>query len=287
MQFIEIKARAKINLSLDVLRKRPDGYHDVEMIMQTVKLHDTVRIDVIPSGIELSCKSRYVPSGADNIAYKAAHLLLGKYNTGKGVKIRIEKKIPVAAGLAGGSSDAAAVLTGLCKLFSITIDQGELMALGRQIGADVPFCIQGGTMLAQGIGDELSRLGDLPRTNIVLVKPHIGVSTPWVYQNLRLENIHKHPDTKLLTDCISRGDSKSVAFNMCNVLETVTAEKYSIINQLKSKLVDHGALGSMMSGSGPSVFGIFPDRSSAEKACEKMKDARLDCMVTETFNGER
>lgn len=287
MQSIEIKARAKINLSLDVLRKRPDNYHDLEMIMQTIELHDIIRMEVIPEGIDISCNMQWVPTGPENTAYKAANLILGKYKINKGVKIRIEKKIPVAAGLAGGSSNAAAVLRGVSALFSLPLDTDSLADLGRQIGADVPFCIKGGTMLAQGIGDVLTPLKSFPPTPIVLVKPRIGVSTPWVYKNLKLDSVTRHPDTKMLVDAVNRGDVVAVAGNMCNVLETVTIPKYGIIAGIKEKLQKLGAAGSMMSGSGPTVFGIFKDAAGALYAYENIKDEKLECFVTGTFNEER
>lgn len=282
MDSIEIKARAKINLSLDVLKKRPDGYHEVKMIMQTIDLCDRVIIDIVDGDIEVTSDSKWIPSGRDNIAYKAAKLIAEEFEISKGVSIKIEKKIPVAAGLAGGSSDAAAVLNGMNQLFSLGLGENELMLLGKQIGADVPYCIKGGTMLAEGIGEILTELKQMQEVNVVLVKPKIGVSTAWVYNNLELDKIMDRPDTDALIVAISNGRVDVLARDMRNVLETVTVGKYGIISEIKSKLVELGALGSMMSGSGPTVFGIFEDIATAQNAYEKIKCDRWECFLTKT-----
>ncbi|MCX7749842.1 MAG: 4-(cytidine 5'-diphospho)-2-C-methyl-D-erythritol kinase [Clostridia bacterium] len=280
---VELKAHAKINLSIDVLRKRPDGYHDVRMIMQTVELHDKVIIEEIDNGIDVVCESRWIPSGSGNIAYKAANLLINEYKISRGVRIKIDKKIPVSAGLAGGSSDAAAVIKGMDKLFSLNLPEQELLRLGKQIGADVPYCIKGGTMLAEGIGEILTELSPLARTDIVLIKPRIGVSTPWVYKNLNLDEIKERPDIDLIIEDIKENRVGNIARNMKNVLETVTIPKYTVIHDIKNQLVELGAVGSLMSGSGPSVFGIFESKEAAKKAFEKIKNERWDSFLTETL----
>lgn len=282
MKSIEINAKAKINLSLDVTDKRPDGYHNVKMIMQTIDLHDKVVIEEIPSGMEIACNSPYVPSNCENIAYKAAALIADKYTVKSGIRITIDKRIPVAAGLAGGSSNAAAVLRGMNTLFSLGIDQTELMELGKQIGADVPYCIKGGTSLAEGIGEILTELPCLSGVDIVLVKPRVGVSTPWVYRNLDLSKVSSRPDTDLLIKAVAEKDVESIAGNMKNVLETVTIPRYKIIDIIKMRLLELGALGSMMSGSGPSVFGIFGDRRTAERAYRSINKSRWECFLTKT-----
>lgn len=282
MSSIELKARAKINLSLDVTGKRADGYHEVKMVMQTVKLHDVVVLEPVQDGIEVVCNNRWIPSGPGNIAYKAAELLIDKCNIKSGIRIIIDKKIPVAAGLAGGSSDAAAVLKGMSRIFSLGLDEAELMSVGKQVGADVPYCIKGGTMLAEGIGELLTPLNPLPPTDVVLIKPRIGVSTAWVYKNLELDKIVTRPDTGMLIKAISDNKIEILAKNMTNVLETVTAKKYDIIKEAKERLIELGAIGSMMSGSGPSVFGIFVDNQSAERAFKAAKDDRWECFLTET-----
>lgn len=282
MRFIELEARAKINLSLDVLRKRPDGYHDLKMIMQTVALHDDVRVGTAREGVEVFCSTDLVLSGRENIAYKAAALLISHCGLKSGVRIEIEKKIPIAAGLAGGSTDAAAVLKGMNRLFSLGLSDTDLMVLGKRVGADVPYCIKGGTALAEGIGEVLTELTSMPRVEIVLVKPSISVSTPWVYKNLDLNRVNERPDTEKLIEAIKNRDITLLSRNMRNVLETVTGEEYPIISEIKGRLMELGAEGSMMSGSGPTVFGIFRDKQMAQMACDKIKDDRWQCILTHT-----
>ncbi|AUS98466.1 4-(cytidine 5'-diphospho)-2-C-methyl-D-erythritol kinase [Clostridium thermosuccinogenes] len=284
MDSTELKARAKINLSLDVLGRRPDGYHDVKMVMQTIELHDRIFIEVIEKGIEIECSAPWVPNDKGNIAYKAAEQLIERFGIKKGVKIRIDKNIPVAAGLAGGSSDAAAVLKGMNSLFKLDLTEKELMDIGKTIGADVPFCIRGGTMLAEGIGEILTQLDPLPVTNIVLIKPKIGVSTAWVYENLNVKKLTSRPNTNIIINSIANGNIKKLAQNMKNVLETVTSGKYEVIGEIKQKLVELGALGSMMSGSGPTVFGIFSDKAAAMRAYEAMESNRWDRYITTTVS---
>lgn len=289
MNSICIKARAKINLSLDVLGKREDGYHDVKMIMQSISLHDKVFLNFTDDkDIKISCDKRWVPSNSDNIAYKAAKILIDKFNLNKGVDIKIAKNIPVAAGLAGGSADAAAVLKGMNEMFSLDLKQEELMQIGKTIGADVPFCVKGGTMLAEGIGEVLTEIEPLKNVDIVLIKPRFSVSTAWVYKNLNFEKIILRPDTDDIISLIENRDLQNLGKKMVNVLEAVTIEKYEIIREIKEKLVKLGAFGSMMSGSGPTVFGIFQDRFAAQKAYEELnRDDRWDCILTETFYEER
>jgi 4-diphosphocytidyl-2-C-methyl-D-erythritol kinase len=283
MKLVELKAGAKINLSLDVLSRRVDGYHEVKMIMQTLELHDDVIIEQIKEGIKVYCNSPWVPSNNQNIAYKAAELVMGLYGIKSGVSINIVKNIPVAAGLAGGSSNAAAVLKGLNEMFSLGIREQELMALGKQIGADVPYCIKGGTMLSEGIGEILTKLSQIPKTHIVLVKPKIGVSTAWVYKNLDLTKLKSRPETDLLIKAISEKDIQYIASNMKNVLESVTIPKYPIIDEIKKKMISSNALGSMMSGSGPTVFGIYKDEKAAQSAWNVLRtDSRWESVLTHT-----
>ena len=282
MASMELLAYAKINLSLDVLGKREDGYHELRMVMQSIGLHDVVSIEKVAAGITVSCNSRWVPSDLDNIAGKAALLITGKYGIKDGLKIHIKKSIPVAAGLAGGSTNAAVVLQGINDLFSLGMSNTELMALGKQIGADVPFCMAGGTMLAEGIGEKLTALAGFSGVNLVLLKPKIGVSTAWVYKNLDIGKIVDRPDTEMLIDALAGGDINKVAVNMRNVLEGVTIPKYKVVQEAKERLMMLGASGSMMSGSGPAVFGIFPDRHTAKKAYDAAKDSRWDRFLTFT-----
>ncbi|OPX45791.1 4-diphosphocytidyl-2-C-methyl-D-erythritol kinase [Ruminiclostridium hungatei] len=279
---ISLKAHAKINLSLDVLSRRDDGYHTLQMIMQTIQLHDTITLEKIPSGVEIICEAPYVPDNSSNIAYKAAEAMLQQYNIQAGVKIEITKKIPVAAGLAGGSTDAAAVLKGINMLFELGIEPAEMMRLGKTIGADVPYCIMGGTALAEGIGEILTSLPPAGNIPLLLVKPRIGVSTAWVYKSLEVKKITGKPDTKLLMSAISAGDISTLALNMKNVLESVTCKRFPVIENIKKDLIRHGALGSMMSGSGPTVFGIFEDVEKAEYAFDKLKNSKHECILTHT-----
>lgn len=286
MAILEVLAHAKINLSLDVLRKREDGYHELKMILQTVELHDTVRIETTDDdGIMLECDVKWVPRDGRNTARKAAQLLMDHCEIKSGIKIVIEKRIPVAAGLAGGSSDAAAVLRGLNKLFSIGLDNNELRTLGKQVGADVPYCIEGGTKLAEGIGERLTTLPDCSGIDIVMVKPRLSVSTAWVYGNLKAAEIIQkdRPDTELVMKALAAKDIPMAAAHMKNVLELVTIPRYGIVQEAKDRLLSSGALGSMMSGSGPTVFGIFSDPIVASRACgELSKDNRWECFRTRT-----
>lgn len=270
MNCIELKAPAKINLSIDVLSKRPDGYHNVQMIMQSISLYDRVIIEEIKSGIEIKCNNPNIPCDEKNIAFKAAKIIMETHNISSGVKITLFKKVPHSAGLAGGSTDAAAVLKGINTIFELGLNNNALAEYGKNIGSDVPFCINGGTMLAEGIGEMLTKLEPLLETYIVLIKPKISVSTAWVYSNLNLSEITERPDTSFLINAIKEKNIESVAKNMKNVLESVTIKEYPIIAQIKQKLIDLGAAGSIMSGSGPSVFGVFLDRKQAEYAFETM-----------------
>jgi 4-diphosphocytidyl-2-C-methyl-D-erythritol kinase len=287
MGSIELKAHAKVNLSLDVTGKRDDGYHDVCMIMQSIELHDRVIIEKTESGIDVESSWSWVPSGNMNIAYKAAKLLFEHAGIGSGVRVYIEKRIPVAAGLAGGSSDAAAVLAGVNRLFGFNLDREILESLGKRVGADVPFCMRGGTMLAQGIGEVLTPLKPLKGVDIVLIKPRVSVSTAWVYSSLRLDSSILRPDTEKLVQYVNERRIDMLAGNMRNVLESVTAKKFSIIDFAKKRLLGLGALGSMMSGSGPTVFGIFQDTCTARRAYSELrKDKRWECILTYTVCGE-
>lgn len=287
MQQIYIKARAKINLTLDVVGKRPDGYHDIRMIMQTVNLYDRIimRKMKVP-GIRLVTNLQWLPVDDKNLAYQAAVLMKNHFGISEGVFIDLRKKIPVAAGLAGGSSDAAAVLVGINKLFQIDASRQELMLLGEQLGADVPYCILRGTALAEGIGEKLTKLPTMPECFIVLAKPPISVSTPYVYKNLDLNAIQNRPDTENVIRALERGDLHTIAGGLCNVLETVTAKEYPIIEEIKEILIKYGAIGTIMSGSGPSVFGLFTHKETAIKASYQLKlqNKARDVFVTNTFN---
>ncbi|NMA82680.1 MAG: 4-(cytidine 5'-diphospho)-2-C-methyl-D-erythritol kinase [Epulopiscium sp.] len=290
MRELYLRARAKINLTLDVTGKREDGYHDVEMIMQTVNLYDELWIQrIYAPTIRLHSNLKWLPRDQRNLAYQAAQLMRDTYGFTDGVYIYLKKRIPVAAGLGGGSSDAAAVLVGLNKLFNLKITQEELMALGLQLGADVPYCILRGTALATGIGEKLTALAPMPRCWVVLAKPDIYISTAQVYGNLKLENIKKRPSTQQVIEAIQKGELEEVASGLYNVLETVTGKDYEVIGQIKKFLNKHGSLGSIMSGSGPTVFGIFNDKEKARYAARQLREQNMarQVFVTTIFNEER
>ena len=257
---------AKINLTLDVLSKRPDGYHNVEMIMQTVSLYDLILVDKTEKNISISTNLKYLPVNEKNIAYKAA-LEFFKYTsiTG-GCKIMIHKNIPVAAGLAGGSGNAAAVLCSLDKLYNTNLSSDELMDIGSKLGADVPYCIIGGTALATGIGEILTPLPSIPKCNILMVKPPISVSTAAIYEAIDAAEIDKRPNTNAMIDALAQKDLISVAQNLSNVMGNVTETIHPIVKGIRRKMLMNGALGAVMSGSGPTVFGIFPDYETAKKS---------------------
>jgi len=284
MDQITVKARAKINLSLDVLKKREDGYHEIRMIMQLIELHDIISIKAIPRGIQVITNKPWLPGDRRNIAYRAAEFLISRYGIDSGVRISIKKNIPVSAGLAGGSADAAAVLKGINELFNLHLSEEEMLKAGTSLGADVPYCIKGGTVLAEGIGERLTELERLRTLNLVLVKPRVSVSTKWVYENLDLAEIKDRPDIDGIAEAIGRDDIDFLCSNMKNVLETVTARKYGVIGEIKRLLIELGAKGSMMSGSGPTVFGIFLDKQSAQNAFNFLKSKNWSCYLTQTFN---
>ena len=253
---ILVKAPAKINLSLDVLHKRPDGYHEVEMVMTTIDLADRIELSLHDEDrIVIQSHNRFVPDDQRNLAYQAAHLLKERFQVKKGVVIGIEKTIPVAAGLAGGSSDAAATLRGLNKLWNLGLTLDELAVLGAEIGSDVSFCVYGGTALATGRGEVVEQLPAPPTCWVVLAKPFIGVSTAEVYRRLNVDSI-QHPPTKDMITAIEKGDFKGVCNSVGNVLEDVTLSLYPEVAQIKDQMKRFGADAVLMSGSGPTVFSL-------------------------------
>lgn len=251
-----MKAPAKINLSLDVLYKRPDGYHEVEMIMTTIDLADRIELSCLPHNeIKITSQNRFVPDDQRNLAFQAAKLLKDRFHVTDGVQINIEKTIPVAAGLAGGSSDAAATLRGLNKLWRLGLTLDELADLGAEIGSDVSFCVYGGTALAKGRGERITQLPAPPSCWVVLAKPLIGVSTADVYRRLSLEGI-THPNTGAMIDAIHHNNFVDVCKNVGNVLEDVTLKLYPEVAQIKDQMYRFGADAVLMSGSGPTVFAL-------------------------------
>lgn len=273
---VELKALAKVNLGLDVLGRRENGYHDVRMVMQTIYLYDNVTIRKTDKpGIKLETNLFYLPSNENNIAYKAAKMLMDEFDIQQGVQIVLDKHIPVSAGMAGGSSNAAAVLVGMNRLFSLGLSQKELMKRGVSLGADVPYCVMRGTVLAEGIGEILTPLPPLPKCYVLVAKPGISVSTQMVYEKLDAQTIEKHPDIDGILQGLEEQDIRKVATSMGNVLEAVTIREYPIIEEIKTAMKEAGALNAMMSGSGPTVFGIFEDRKMAREAQQKLKQMHV------------
>lgn len=273
---LKLKAMAKINLGLDVLRRREDGYHDLRMVMQTIYLYDQIEImESGKPGIEVVTNVPYLPVNEDNLVFRAARLLFDEFGIEQGLRIRLKKYIPVAAGLAGGSSDAAAVLVGVNRLFGLKLSRKELMERGVKIGADVPYCVMRGTALAEGIGDVLTRLPDAPDLYVVLAKPPVHVSTAFVYKNLRAGELKTHPDIDAQVKAIREGDAGAMAKHMGNVLETVTIPAYPVIDEIKTCMKRAGAVNAMMSGSGPSVFGLFDEEDRAKAAYKELSEGSL------------
>ena len=273
---IKLKALAKINLGLDVLGRRENGYHDVRMIMQSIYLYDNVTIEKQEEpGIKLVTNLHYLPIDEKNIAYKAAKMLMDEFQISCGVKIVLDKHIPVAAGMAGGSSNAAAVLVGMNRLFGLKLSQQDLMDRGVKLGADVPYCVMRGTVLAEGIGEILTPLDPMPKCYVLIAKPAIGVSTKVVYEKLHSKENENHPDIDSILDGLKEQNLEKIAASMGNVLESVTIDDYPIIDDIKQVMMEAGALNAMMSGSGPTVFGIFADKKTAKEAQRKMRNSNL------------
>ena len=286
MNKITILTPAKINLSIDVMGRLKTGYHTVEMIMQSIGLYDIVTVKKIKSGISISCEHPYVPNNRRNIAWKAAEAFFAQYPEKGGAYIKIEKRIPVSSGLAGGSTNAAGVLKALNKLYGNFFSDLQLTELSRSLGADVAFCLNGGTQLARGIGDELTVLPDFTGVHLVLVKPSYPISTPFVYKNLDLEKMGERPDILGLINSITEFDIRSVATGMRNVLESVTIKMHPDLGHILNRFMEYGAIGSRMSGSGPTVFGLFEDEERAKFAKEQFKDYQFVCQTKTIGKGE-
>ena len=285
MEKLTISVPAKINISINVKNKLASGYHSVETIMQTINLFDTITVEKAPSGICIQCENQGIPSNQENIAWKATEMFFTKCPHKEGAKITIKKNIPISSGLGGGSSDAAGVLKALNTLYGNCLTDMQLIRLTRQLGSDVSFFLSGGTQYAKGKGDEITKLPDLDGIHVLLVNPGFPVSTQWVYENLDLNNLGERPNISKLISAIESMDINYIAANMRNVLESVTLKKYPEINTIMEKLTELGALGSRMSGSGPTVFGIFPDEASAEAAKEEFLKQYKDVYHTITIGG--
>ena len=288
MEQLTRKAYAKINLGLDVLRRRPDGYHEVKMIMQTVDIYDTLTFRKLEER-ELSEKEKSstepviriysdhetLPCNKSNLIYKAAALVMKIYEIKSGVAITLEKRIPIAAGMAGGSTDAAAVFHGLNELFELGMSPDEMKGMGVTIGADVPYCIMGGTALSEGIGEILTRLPAPPKAYLLVAKPDINVSTKFVYENLHADTLSYHPDIDGMAAALKEGSLEGITDRMGNVLETVTEKEYPVIARIKEEMKKAGAENALMSGSGPTVFGIYRQKEIAQKAYGILKEQGL------------
>lgn len=273
---MRLRAFAKINLGLDILRKREDGYHEVRMIMQTIQMYDVLEMKKVKKpGISLSVNYPYIPSDERNLVYKAAKLLMDEFQVKEGVDICLEKFIPVAAGMAGGSSDAAAAMVGINHLFKLGLSEKDLMDRAVNIGADVPYCIMRGTALAEGIGEKLTRIAQVPDCYVLIGKPGIGVSTKTAYESLQLDKIQSHPDIDGMIRDIENGNLLAMTDKMGNVFESGIIRKYPVIGEIKDLMEASGALKAMMSGSGPTVFGIFGDREKMEAAAAVLRQSNL------------
>lgn len=273
---MKLRALAKINLGLDVIGRLDNGYHEVRMIMQTINMYDQIQMKKSRKpGIRITTNLSYVPTNENNLVYKAAIMLIEEFQIKQGVDIELYKVIPVAAGMAGGSADAAATLIGMNRLFKLNLSNQELMDRGVRIGADIPYCIMRGTALAEGIGEELSPLSPMMDCFILIGKPSISVSTKYVYEALDAKEITNHPNIDGIIRALEDRDLKGLCSGMGNVLEEVTVERHPIITQIKNHMLEYGAVGAMMSGSGPTVFGIYDDEKKAKVAYEALKESQL------------
>ena len=284
---MQLRALAKINLGLDVVRKREDGYHEVRMIMQTIQMYDLLKIDKCSEpGIHLTTNLPYVPCDERNLVYKVAKLLMDEFEIRQGVIMNLKKFIPVSAGMAGGSSDAAAALVGMNRLFGLKLSMKDLMKRGVTIGADVPYCIMRGTALAEGIGEILTPLSPVPFCYILIGKPGINVSTKTAYENLNLSQIQQHPRIDSMIEAIQAQDLREMAGLMENVFEPGIIREYPVVQNIKDLMLEGGAFNAMMSGSGPTVFGVFDSRRKMEKTAQKLRESHLAKTVfaTKVFN---
>lgn len=290
MKEISVKALAKINLGLDVVRRREDGYHEVRMVMQTIHLFDRLEMRKTGTGkITMTTNLSFLPTNENNLVYKAARLLMDEFQIKDGIDVKLHKHIPVAAGMAGGSTDAAAVLYGMNRMFDLGLSREELMQRGVKLGADVPYCVMRGTALAEGIGEKLTALPPMVKCPVLIAKPPISVSTKFVYENLKLNDKTVHPDIDRLVEDIKAKDLAAIAADMGNVLETVTIPNYPVIAEIKEHMMAHGAVNSMMSGSGPTVFGLFDNEDTAAAAYEAMQESGLakQIYLTSIYNNAR
>lgn len=287
---MKVKALAKINLGLDVIRKREDGYHEVRMIMQTIQMYDVIHLyKAARPGIRLHTNLPYIPTDERNLVYKAAKLLMDEFHIRRGLRIDLQKFIPVSAGMAGGSSDAAATLVAVNRLFHLRLTKRELMRRGVSIGADVPYCVMRGTALAEGIGEKLTMLPAAPDCYVLVGKPALNVSTKQAYESLCLPEITDHPDIYSLAQAIQDNDLRAMLPHMENVFEPGLTKENPVIGQIKELMLENGAFHAMMSGSGPTVFGLFHSWEKQQKAANVLRESQLAKTVfaTRFFNSRR
>ena len=279
-----MEGRAKINLTLDILGTREDGFHEVAMVMQAVGLSDELTLEKREApGVGLSIDVPWLRADEKNLAYRAAKLMQEEYHLPGGVEIHLTKRIPMAAGLAGGSADAAAVLRGMDELYELGAGDEKLCELGARLGSDIPFTLMGGTMLATGRGEVLRRLPDFPETFVVLAKPHVSVSTAWAYGAYDAHPAEQHPDNDAMIHAIEAGDRRKAASFLCNVLESATIKRYEVISKLKEMMKEAGAMASLMSGSGPTVFGLAETQEQAENIAAAVRLPDVDVFITKTI----
>lgn len=272
MDKLELKAYGKINLGLDVIRKRPDGYHDLDMIMQMVDVYDDVILTKTENcGIVVKTDTAVLSNGKDNLAYMAAKTLMDEFDIHQGIEIQIHKRIPIAGGMAGGSSDCATTMIGVNQMFDLGLTKEALMERGVKLGADVPYCILGGTAIARGIGEILTPLPTPPQCHVIIAKPPVSVSTAFVYGHIRPDEITKRPDIEGMVSAIRNQDLYQLAELLYNVMEDVTVPEYPVVRDMKEVMLANGALNAIMSGSGPTVFGLYDDKEKAEKTVEELK----------------
>lgn len=272
MDKLELKAYGKINLGLDVIRKRSDGYHDLDMIMQMVDVYDDIVLTKVDGDkIVVKTDAAVLSNGKDNLAYMAAKMLLDEFGIKQGLEIKINKRIPIAGGMAGGSSDCATTFVGVNQMFDLGLSKKELMERGVKLGADVPYCILGGTAIARGIGEVLTPLPTPPQCHVMIAKPPISVSTAFVYSHIRPARITRHPDIEGMANAIKGQDLYKLSELLYNVMEDVTIPQYPIIQDVKNIMVEHGALNAIMSGSGPTVFGLYDKKEKAEKTVKLLE----------------
>ena len=284
MDSLKLKAYAKVNLAIDLLGRRDDGYNEVKMIMQTIDIFDEISISKIDRGIVIECDDERIPRDSSNIAYKAASIMFSRYSINGGVRINISKNIPIEAGLGGGSSDGASVIEGINILFDLNLDLNTMLEIGKEVGADVPYCIFKNTALASGIGEKVTRISNFDGVDLVIVKPDFGVSTKEVYKEFDYSLPKVRPNFWALLLAIENKDVCDVASNMVNVLETVTRKNNPVIGDIESDLLKMGAKGAMMSGSGPTVFALFENSKVAKAAYDKLKENKAyHCYLTRTI----